>query len=58
MNIPKDPAMLLSFINMHLRDNYSTLDDLCKSLDINKTDVIASLLKIDYEYDSLSNQFV
>lgn len=32
--IPKDPFMLLSFINMHLRDDGMSLDELCKSLDI------------------------
>ena len=28
-NIPKDPVMLLSFINMKLRDFYDSLDALC-----------------------------
>lgn len=36
MNIPKDPVMLLSFLNLKLRDEYRSLDDLCKSLCIDK----------------------
>ena len=28
-NIPKDPAMLLSFINLKLRDYYPSLEALC-----------------------------
>jgi hypothetical protein len=32
MNIPNDPAILLSYINTKLRDEYSNLDDLCGSL--------------------------
>lgn len=34
-NIPKDPVMLLSFINMKLRDFYPSLDELCTDLDLN-----------------------
>ncbi|RHK47372.1 DUF4250 domain-containing protein [Lachnospira eligens] len=29
--MPKDPVMLLSFVNTQLRDNYNTLEELCKS---------------------------
>ncbi|MDO4187382.1 MAG: DUF4250 domain-containing protein [Lachnospiraceae bacterium] len=58
MNIPKDPAMLLSFINLKLRDNYSSLDLLCEDMDVSKEEIIETLLKIDYEYDTNINQFV
>lgn len=27
--MPKDPAMLMSFVNMKLRDEFHTLEDLC-----------------------------
>ena len=27
MTLPEDPMMLFSFINMKLRDNYSSLDE-------------------------------
>ncbi|MDE6786804.1 MAG: DUF4250 domain-containing protein, partial [Muribaculaceae bacterium] len=27
--IPKDPVMLMSFVNMKLRDEYRTLEDFC-----------------------------
>lgn len=55
--LPKDPVMLLSFINMQLRDNYNTLDDLCKSLMINKNIIIEKLGTINYVYDESNNQF-
>ena len=32
MDLPKDPVMLLSFVNMKLRDEYSSLDEMCSSL--------------------------
>ncbi|MGL5260315.1 MAG: DUF4250 domain-containing protein [Lachnospiraceae bacterium] len=55
--IPKDPVMLLSFINLKLRDYYSTLDELCEDLDIEKESIITTLSSIDYFYDAHSNQF-
>ena len=58
MNIPKDPVILLSFINTNLRDFYSSLDDLCSSMEINKEDVVSKLKSINYEYDSTLNKFV
>ena len=56
--LPKDPVMLLSFTNMQLRDNYSSLDEFCKSVMIDKKDIISALSNIDYEYDSRTNQFI
>lgn len=58
MSIPKDPVMRLSYVNTQLRDNYSSLDDLCKSLDADKTDIVESLKRINYVYDEKLNQFV
>ena len=31
-NIPNDPVMLLSFVNLKLRDFYNNLDDMCNEL--------------------------
>ncbi|MCH5249142.1 MAG: DUF4250 domain-containing protein [Lachnospiraceae bacterium] len=56
--IPKDPVMLLSFVNLKLRDFYGNLDSLCDDLDIDKAEVIEKLSSIDYHYDSEKNQFV
>ncbi len=58
--IPQDPVMLLSFVNMKLRDNYSNLEDLAEGLDISKdelNDIINKLESIDYKYDNDKNQF-
>ena len=56
--IPKDPAMLLSFINLKLRDYYPSLDKLCDDLDADRTDIEDKLSSIDYHYDKEKNQFV
>lgn len=33
--LPRDPFMLLSYVNIKLRDEYPSLDNLCASLDVN-----------------------
>lgn len=56
--IPKDPVMLLSYLNTQLRDAYPTLEELCSALDLNQTEVEEKLKMIDYHYDPNRNQFV
>ena len=58
MNIPKDPVILLSFINTHLRDSFSSLEDLCDSFMLNKEELNQKLNSINYQYDQNSNQFI
>ena len=41
--IPKDPMMLLSYINTQLRDFYSSLDALAEGLELNKDEIIEKL---------------
>ena len=55
--IPKDPFMLLSFINMHLRDDGMSLDELCKSLDIDRDNLVKTLKDAGFEYLPEVNQF-
>ena len=50
-NLPNDPMILLSYINTQLRDNFSTLDELCQSLGVEKADIEAKLNTIDYSYN-------
>ena len=56
--IPSDPVMLLSYINLKLRDYYSSLDTLCEDMDVSKTEIIEKLKSINYEYNKDLNQFV
>lgn len=58
MNLPSDAAMLLSFVNLKLRDYYESLDIMCEDLGVDAAQIIEKLRTIDYEYDSDSNQFV
>lgn len=57
-NIPKDPIILLSFINTKLRDFYPSLYDACKDLNINENELKNTLANIGYEYKSDKNQFL
>ena len=56
--IPKDPLMLLSFINMKLRDFYKDLDELCSQLELNRKELEEKLAGIEYYYDREANQFI
>ena len=56
--MPKDPNILLSYINTNLRDTYDSLEELCRSLDLDETDIKNSLLGIGYEYDAGLNKFI
>lgn len=55
--LPKDPVILLSYINTQLRDNYSSLDRLCDDKDVDPAEIIDALKSIGYNYDSKANQF-
>ncbi|HJC94150.1 MAG TPA: DUF4250 domain-containing protein [Candidatus Phocaeicola excrementigallinarum] len=57
MELPKDPMMLYSFINMKLRDFYPSLDALCTDLNVNKDDIVKSLKEVGFEYDARQNKF-
>lgn len=52
-----DPVMLLSLINMKLRDQYSSLDLLCDDLELREKDIINKLESIGYNYNKSENQF-
>ena len=58
MNIPKDPVMLVSFLNLKLRDNYASFDALCEDLDIDKEETAKIVASIDYYYKPEQNQFL
>lgn len=52
-----DPHILLSIVNMKLRDQYSSLDDLVRSYDIDPEALCNKLSDAGYHYQTASNQF-
>lgn len=58
MNLPKDPFILLSYLNTQLRDFYPSLEELCKSLCVDQVELCRKLSAVDYHYNKNSNQFI
>ncbi len=50
MPLPSNPDMLVSFLNMKLRDQYPTLESLCEDLDLNPDELCQNLRLAGYEY--------
>ncbi|WP_300725569.1 DUF4250 domain-containing protein [uncultured Bacteroides sp.] len=57
MELPNDPMMLFSLINMKLRDVYPSLDALCNDLDVDKEEIINRLKAAGFEYNPEQNKF-
>lgn len=56
--LPKDPAILVSFLNQQLRDHYDSLDEFCHVYNVSSADIINTLKSLDYEYKTETNQFI
>ena len=48
---PKDPAMLMSWVNLKLSDFYGDLNDLCDDLEIDRNEVENILKQGGFEYN-------
>ena len=54
---PKDPMMLMSVVNMKLRDFYPSLDALCEDMGIEREEIEETLRKAGFEYSEENNKF-
>ena len=52
-----DPHILVSMVNMKLRDFYGSLNEFCDDMDIHKDVIEERLQKAGYKYNSDINQF-
>lgn len=55
--LPKDPTLLLSVVNMKLRDEYDSLDALCEDLEEDPDALRRKLEAAGFRYDEAVNQF-
>lgn len=55
--LPKDPMILLSFVNTKLRDEYDSLSALCEDLDADQTELEHTLEAVGFRYDAARNRF-
>ena len=56
--LPKDPVILLSFVNTKLRDEFDDLAELNAAFGLEKDEIADRLAVLDYHYDAQRNQFV
>ena len=56
--LPKDPMILLSFVNTKLRDEFESLEELCAALDADVQTFSDTLAALDYHYDPAGNRFI
>lgn len=56
-NLPKDPVMLMSVVNMRLRDNNETLEEFCHREDIDRSELETALKEAGFCYLPEANQF-
>lgn len=52
-----DPNILVSILNMKLRDFYSSLEILCDDMGLIQEELEGKLDKVGYKYDKAINQF-
>lgn len=56
--LPKDPIILLSYVNTRLRDYFTNLEEFCRAEEVSPDILCEILAKIDYHYDEGTNQFL
>lgn len=57
MYLPNDNDMLYSMVNMKLRDQYESLDELCDCEDLDPAMLLVRLNAAGYQYDEEHNKF-
>ena len=55
MELPDDPMMLFSMVNMKLRDCYHSLDELCDDMNVDKELLVKKLKAAGFEYSKENN---
>lgn len=57
MKLPEDDFIALSYINTKLRDEYTSLEELCAALDVSRAYIVERMNNIGYRYDADENKF-
>ena len=57
MNLPADDYILLSLLNTKLRDEYSSLQELCEAEAWDMSEITSRTAALGYEYDAARNCF-
>lgn len=57
MNLPNDPVILMSYLNTQLRDSYPSLEELCRSMNLDQEQLLQKLAAAGFTYHASTNQF-
>ena len=55
--LPDDPAMLLSFVNMKLRDNYESVEEMCEDLNFDVKVFMHHMQSKGWEFNENAKKF-
>lgn len=55
--MPNDPFMLMSWLNTKLRDEYDSLEELCRGEDADAEEITGKMTGIGFAYDARENRF-
>ena len=55
--LPKDPYILLSYVNTMLRDHYASREEFVEAVDADPEELEQRLSAINVSYDAESNQY-
>lgn len=55
--LPENPMILFSAVNMLLRDNYTSLDELCDDMNVDRSALEKKLATVGFEYNAKQNKF-
>ncbi|MDO4477806.1 MAG: DUF4250 domain-containing protein [Lachnospiraceae bacterium] len=58
MTLPKDPIILLSYVNTQLRDNFPSLAELAAAAMVDENEIASKLAMVGYAYDHEKNRFI
>ena len=56
-SFPSDPFMLMSFVNMKLREEFASLDEFCAYYGVERAEVEVVLWGAGFEYNADNNKF-
>ena len=56
-SFPSDPFMLMSFVNMKLRDEFPSFDEFCAYYGVERAEVEVALWGAGFEYCAENNKF-
>ena len=58
MSLPRDPFILLSYVNTKLRDDYENLDEFCAAEGVDQENLLKVLSDVGFSYNEEVGKFL